>query len=73
MELRVSHPAQVSAPTDEELAARIRQRPMRSLGLDVICAQAALGHRFDFDALGAILARASDQELLRLFQPTRSR
>ena len=73
MELRVSHPAQVSAPTDEELVSRIRQRPIESLGTDVICAQAALGNRFDFALLGRILARATDAELLALHRPARPR
>jgi len=73
VELRVSHPAQVSAPTDEELAARIRQRPLRSLGIDVICAQAALGNRFDAELLGRILSRATDAELLALHRPARRR
>jgi hypothetical protein len=73
VKLRVSHPAQVSAPTDEELVARVRAKAPESLGCDAICLQAALGHRFDFALLGRILARATDAELLALHRPARRR
>ena len=70
MKLAESHDAQPTpAPTALEVRLIRLLSPAR-LAAHVIATQGALGERFDFAALGLILARATDEELLALHRPT---
>lgn len=66
MRLSVAHDAQ-----PQPVSPILRKLSPASLAAYIIATQAALGHRFDFSALGSILARATDEELLALHRPVR--
>lgn len=70
-EAREGHDAQPTpAPTALEVSLLRSLSPAR-LAAHVLATQAGLGGRFDFPALGVLLARATDEELLALHRPTR--
>lgn len=49
----------------------LRAMTSGALAAFVVGTSAGLGVRFDWSALGAILLRATDEELAALFRPTR--
>lgn len=67
MKLAVAHPAQPSPPPD------VTQRAPGVLATDLIASFSTLGHRADWDALGAILAAADPALVARLYRPVRGK
>jgi hypothetical protein len=59
------------APEAPELVAACRAMEPGRLCTHVFTLQAMLGHRFNFDVLGEILLRATDDELVNLHLPRR--
>ena len=71
MKLAEAHDAQPTpAPSALEVQLLRSLSPAR-LAAHVLATQAGLAHRFDFSALGVLLARATDEELLALHRPVR--
>lgn len=68
------HAAQPQADTRELILEALRcTLKSGDVGARVLSLQAALGHRFNFELLGEILLRATNEELVALHRPSPSR
>ena len=69
-----AHPAQPQHETREQIleALRLSLSP-GAVGARVVALQAAMGHRFNFELLGELVLRATNDELVALHQPRKKK
>lgn len=71
MKLAEAHDAQPTPAPTALVVPLLRSLSPARLAAHVLATQAGLGGRFDFAALGVLLARATDEELLAIHRPTK--